>query len=531
VTDRFDQLVARFLDGESDLGSPEHAELRGMLGSPERMASFVRLAAVDTAARYAAGAVWAGGAGASVCGRARGGWLWGRVVRTGLAAAAAVVLSAGALLAWSFGSRPGAGPALATVSGIVDGSGPGGLSAVALGDSLRLGERLSFADGAVEVRTASGAVVTVGGPASFEVVGPNAVALERGTLAAEVDPVATGFTARTPLGDVIDIGTRFVMMLDGELDVAVLEGAVRLEPLDGAAVELVGGAAAGVDAAGRPRAPRAGVLGRLSAGLGRPQLERRVLEAGPRWYHRMTPGRLGENAMSSGEYPLAASAGVGVAVGPSAGGGHRNTGLVFEPGDPAAEVIAGMTIGLETEAYSIVLWVRFDADGRHGVLAGSSNPGPAQSFNLTLHRLESGVLSARVGLRRDIPGYPLTNAVGDIRGEEHKLPGGYVSVESDAAAPVGVWTQVVVTASSGGALRLYVDGRRAGEASLDDRIEVRHERLLLGAIPSAALEPGVSGSLTGAVDEVAGFSRVLSEGEVAALYAGSAFSVNGAGSP
>jgi len=94
------------------------------------------------------------------------------------------------------------------------------------------------------------AEVTIEGPATFGLNDDKRAHLHRGRLTAYCPPKAIGFTIGAPGVAVVDLGTRFTMLVDafGFTDVAVLDGEVRLDRESGESVALVRG--------GSARAPR-----------------------------------------------------------------------------------------------------------------------------------------------------------------------------------------------------------------------------------------------------------------------------------
>lgn len=75
----------------------------------------------------------------------------------------------------------------------------------------------------------SGATVAVEGPASLRIETRNRVFLHRGKLTADVPPAASGFTVNTERMNIVDIGTRFGILVseNGDADLHVMEGEVE----------------------------------------------------------------------------------------------------------------------------------------------------------------------------------------------------------------------------------------------------------------------------------------------------------------
>jgi len=110
---------------------------------------------------------------------------------------------------------------------------PTGSPLVSPGERLDGGETLGLTAGFVELQMDRGASVTLGGPADFRVLGPNACRLTRGTLLARVPASAVGFLVSTPEMDIVDLGTAFVVHVDadGATQTHVLEGRVEARTL------------------------------------------------------------------------------------------------------------------------------------------------------------------------------------------------------------------------------------------------------------------------------------------------------------
>ncbi len=84
--------------------------------------------------------------------------------------------------------------------------------------------------GIVRLDFANGAMVTLQGPARFEIISKEKTRLESGILTASIPQSAVGFEVITPAVDVVDLGTAFGVSVgaDGETDVCVFEGEVEV---------------------------------------------------------------------------------------------------------------------------------------------------------------------------------------------------------------------------------------------------------------------------------------------------------------
>ncbi len=110
--------------------------------------------------------------------------------------------------------------------------------------TLPAGSRLELKAGLVQVEFFSGATVVIEGPADLELVASDQVICHRGRVRANVPPAAQGFTVRTPRGRVVDLGTEFGLSVgaDGDSEVHVFDGKVRLEHADAPKELMTGGA-------------------------------------------------------------------------------------------------------------------------------------------------------------------------------------------------------------------------------------------------------------------------------------------------
>ncbi|MEO0413528.1 MAG: LamG-like jellyroll fold domain-containing protein [Verrucomicrobiota bacterium] len=95
--------------------------------------------------------------------------------------------------------------------------------------------------GTAEVAFNSGARVLIEGPASFSIQSQNRGFLQMGRITAEVPKAATGFTVNTPRLNVVDISTRFGVVVDenGDSEVHVMQGAVEASRTSGYSQEIL----------------------------------------------------------------------------------------------------------------------------------------------------------------------------------------------------------------------------------------------------------------------------------------------------
>lgn len=194
----------------------------------------------------------------------------GRVIRwTALAAAVALTASA----TWTFFAvRPPFATVLSSAgTTFVEGKG------------LR-GNLQELAEGNVEFVTTTGARVVIEAPAAFRFESAQRLHLMRGRAAAEVPPLAKGFTIITPAGNAVDLGTKFGVDVpaEGAAEIHVFQGEVIAQPNHSAQrTSLRGGEALTLQPGlGETRETRSGAFIRsdemasLSAGLGAGQRAR-----------------------------------------------------------------------------------------------------------------------------------------------------------------------------------------------------------------------------------------------------------------
>ena len=97
--------------------------------------------------------------------------------------------------------------------------------------SMRTGNRLNLLEGEIELIYQSGVELLLIGPVEFE-LRDNGGVLRRGGLMASVPLAGQGFTIETPNGKVVDLGTKFGVMVDdfGVSEVSVFAGKVEAFP-------------------------------------------------------------------------------------------------------------------------------------------------------------------------------------------------------------------------------------------------------------------------------------------------------------
>lgn len=130
---------------------------------------------------------------------------------------------------------------------------------ISLDGSIASDETWTLKQGFAEIVMPSGASVILHGPTTFRILDENKLALDHGRLTAEVPDRAKYFTVKTKTMDVVDLGTRFGVSIEGggATKASVFEGKVEVnEPISDPhasprKVALSAGQEIGSDANGR----------------------------------------------------------------------------------------------------------------------------------------------------------------------------------------------------------------------------------------------------------------------------------------
>jgi hypothetical protein len=136
---------------------------------------------------------------------------------------------------------------------------------------------------------------------------------------------------------------------------------------------------------------------------------------------------------------------------------------------------------------SIAAWVKVDSFASNGRVLSKSGAVPDRGFDLTLE--SKGTAHFQIALDG-------TNEVG-----------------AEDAAPSGVWTHIAGVFVPGTEVRLFVDGKRAATVTTTATSSVYSQPAQI------ARRADDAGRLTGAVDDVRIYSRVLTDAEIADLAA------------
>ncbi len=100
------------------------------------------------------------------------------------------------------------------------------------GTSLAAGAEVELRRGRADLQFRDGVTVNVFAPARFALTETGGLRLAEGRVSAEVPPAGVGFVVTTPASTVVDLGTRFGVLVEraGATEVHVLKGRVRVEP-------------------------------------------------------------------------------------------------------------------------------------------------------------------------------------------------------------------------------------------------------------------------------------------------------------
>jgi hypothetical protein len=98
------------------------------------------------------------------------------------------------------------------------------------GAHLLAGHRIDLREGLAEITFDNGTVVVLEGPTQFTIDTAMACRMDAGRLSGRVSPQGQGFAVATPLADVVDLGTRFGVVVDESTGVGVhvFEGKVAV---------------------------------------------------------------------------------------------------------------------------------------------------------------------------------------------------------------------------------------------------------------------------------------------------------------
>lgn len=160
-------------------------------------------------------------------------WSWG-FNKTIFAIAASLLFAVVGYLGYRQYQPGGEQPiavAVATITGLRDATWVPADKGLNLGDAVFPGW-IRLKSGLVRLTYGHGVVVTIEGPADYEIRSRNEAILKRGRLAAYVPDGAEGFHVSTPNAKVVDLGTEFGLTVSdgGETELSVFDGKVELTP-------------------------------------------------------------------------------------------------------------------------------------------------------------------------------------------------------------------------------------------------------------------------------------------------------------
>lgn len=124
----------------------------------------------------------------------------------------------------------------------------------AIGDAVSP-SHIRLQSGMIRLSYRHGVVVTIEGPADYQILAHDRAVLHQGRLAAFVPDGAEGFRVSTPNANVVDLGTEFGLTVSdcGETELSVFDGKVELTPTapQGTTRVVESGLACRVDAQGK----------------------------------------------------------------------------------------------------------------------------------------------------------------------------------------------------------------------------------------------------------------------------------------
>ncbi|MEM6259890.1 MAG: LamG-like jellyroll fold domain-containing protein [Planctomycetota bacterium] len=401
---------------------------------------------------------------------------------------------------------------------------PGTDLGVAVGQDIRIGERVVIRSGLIELVNPRGVRLVIQGPSSFRFNDGLRLAMDEGRLLAQVGEGGKGFTVDTPVGRVVDHGTEFGLHYEPDdrvLEASVFEGSVSIQP-DSPGAEprrLATGWGGRVDAEGR-----------VSVGVERPTDASRLS------YVRVLPeNRYAEAVLEL--KPVAFWAFDAVSDQQEAlnhfnpwvfRGRHSSGATISRIERPGAAVGFGHALSLRgrtcldfgdvldfeaDRAFSFAFWIRIEAD------------------------VPSGSVLSRMSVSEGFRGYDIYAEQDHLLFQlKHQFVGDHASDQNNALRVElgGIssqqWTHVVFAydgSRSAAGVNAYINGQASNTRVLSDsltgtiradapfRVGRRLEKL--GSIsPGDALSQG--SYFTGAIDDLMVFRRGLSPDEVSRLY-------------
>ncbi len=407
-----------------------------------------------------------------------------------------------------------------------------GENQLAIGDELSA-MPLSLEHGLAELRFTSGASVVLQGPSQCVLESPSHLLLQRGRLSASVPTRALGFSVRTSVAAVVDLGTEFGIHSDatGSTDIHVFRGQVALgTPTDAdSRKELVDeGTAKRVMADGlQIEELRADELAFVSY----QEFEARIKAEEDRPYYRWL----------AHSYRLRREPSLILYYSFDGRTGQSNS-VINRSGSTAGKLDARLGDGLDASTRPQQMpsgrWpaeraLRFDASRRQHLRVEHSNElNITQALTvaawirptITLMESEVVILTKTPGQKDgNGPNYELglvrrSEESGSARCAFYFRSDNRRIASPDFAAMPGRWIHLAAAANNGNVV-LFVDGRPVTKGEVADFVPNDGD-LLVGTRPgpSSSTEPAENASFEGWISELVMVRRFMSPDEVRATY-------------
>lgn len=431
-----------------------------------------------------------------------------RNYKLGFAWAAILLVAVGGLAVYKL--LPSSEPLMAKVIDSTDVVGaPTELSSE--GSFIDIGLPLHFESGLLAIKMPTGAEFVLEGPASLTVQGKNHVLLESGKLYAKVPLSGHGFRVDTQATSIVDLGTEFgvVATANGLTKSYVYDGLVEAKTKDQsfllkAAMTIAASTDKGL---GQPRRFKLSEISFKNSLDGTSYIDQ-VKYLNPLYFHRFSSSnrrRSLSDELGQDKYNANIKGGVYVSTGGPVLSPHIRDGhLRFVGVESVAEIGSADDSIRNTEAYTIMLWVRVDEEGPQGIAAFTNDLGPDAFLGQQLRITEDDRLEHSCRL---------INA-------DSSSDSSVLIQRSHNRIERGVWHHVAVTGGTSRDLNLYLNGKRASQSiKMPGVIVADCSRLLLGSGSGRSGEEAYhTGPLRGAIDELVIFDRCLDAAEVSQVY-------------
>lgn len=450
--------------------------------------------------------------------RAHGGWFAERQLASMAIAAVILLALIGVwIAAWSMAASPKQDsllpdrPFLAVVTQSY-GAAWGDGEPLDIGAELYKGQSFELSDGLIELNIGRQARVVVEAPSRLSMRDSQELAIEYGSLAAEILETATdGLAVETPVGRAIDLGTRFELQTteSGNTHLAVLEGEVvwcapRQALSDGH--HVAAGQAISIDTNSRVETSAVDSHSQALAMLDQ-NFASVLLAANPRIYLPFTRDQIDKLGLVVGRGSSLLSAKGEFSFGPSpflVNNSQATTDHALHFSDTTESYLT-IYRALETVhsagAYTIMLWLKADRISRQNILGGTTHLGLKTKIGPQLQILQDGRLLHYVYAQDNSEKFTL------FQPSENRIT-------------PGRWYHVAITASSHSAMQMYINGYSVGvQRELNGmRIYPYPDLQLGGASGTLGSYHVVAEPFTGEIDELAVFDRVLSRDELREIF-------------